>query len=114
LQEETGVMITEDQLNSTFMSERWCGTDGQLYEARCWIAIIPDEIPVTGRLSREDVENHPGEIGDVNWLTQEEILQKARPWSIRLLYRANDVLVPRLDLPNHNLQDDDGPPTTPP
>lgn len=120
LREETGIVLTENQLSETFMSERWCGSDGQLYEARCWVAVVNEELPI--RLPSEEIDQHPGEIGDVDWLPREVILQKARPWSIRLLYRANAALIPRLqlsirdDVDDHAVQcvEDDGPPEVSP
>jgi 8-oxo-dGTP pyrophosphatase MutT (NUDIX family) len=105
--EEAQVVIDPEDLHGEPLAERWYGTDGLLYEVRCWVHVVDNDVDSDSSDSDSDNDVEaidvvdvteplgPREIGDKAWLTTDEVEEKAKPWSIRLMRRCQELLSQR-------------------
>ena len=72
--------------------ESFRGTNGRIYETRCWLIVFPKEIAVPPVLN----ESRPTEIGARKWVTEEEARTLLQPNKLKVLSDASQLLASRL------------------
>ena len=75
-------------LNNTPLIESFRGTNGRIYETRCWVIVFSKEIPVTNIVE----SNRPSEIGARKWVSEEETRELLQPNKIKVLNEALRLL----------------------